>query len=64
MSYSQSHFELVQLMSSGIYEFWKYWVRDRKYYEAKVIEENSSASPEPLSLMSNVFFVFIILITS
>jgi len=59
ISYSQSHFELTQLMASGIYNYWKYWLRDRTYLEAKLRKDDS---PVPLSLRSNVFFVFVILI--
>jgi len=61
ISYSQPRAELVQLMSSGIYQFWKYWLRDRNYIESQLKTE-STAPPEPLSLSSNVAFVFIILI--
>jgi len=48
-------------MSSGIYQFWKYWLRDRNYIESQRRVE-STALPEPLTLSSNVAFVFVILI--
>jgi len=56
----QSKIELVRLINAGIYQFWKYWLRDRKYIvsELKLVDP----PPEPLSLGSNVFFVFVILI--
>jgi len=50
---------LVRLMASGIYQFWKYWLRDRKYIESKLRTE-STALPDPLTLRSNVAFVFVI----
>jgi len=52
--------KLINLMMTGIYSFWKYWLRDRKYIEAELKLMNSP--PTPLSLSSNVFFVFVILI--
>jgi len=61
ISYSQPMIELTQMTTSGIYQFWKYWLRDRQYKEAKLRDENL-ASPHPLSLSSNVFFIFVILI--
>jgi len=61
ISYSQTKTELVQLMSSGIYQFWKYWIRDRKVVEAKLKEE-ATAFPGPLALKSNVSFTFVLLI--
>jgi len=61
ISYGQPEAELVQLMASGIYQFWKYWLRDRKYLEFK-LKADSTAPPEPLSLSSNVAFVFVVLI--
>jgi len=57
-SYSQPKIELVRLMSSGIYRFWKYWIRDRKYIEFKLREEQSS-TPKTLSISSNLGFVFV-----
>jgi len=61
ISFSQPRFELVQLMQSGVYQFWKYWLRDRKYLESKLKDEHK-ASPKPLTLSSNATFVFVILI--
>jgi len=48
-SYSQPRAKLVRLTASGIYEFWKYWLRERKYLESEVKEENLD-SPDPLGL--------------
>jgi len=48
-------------MATGVYQFWKYWLRDRKYIEANLKAESNS-SPNPLSLSSNAAFVFVILI--
>jgi len=61
ISYSQPKSELVRLMTSGIYQFWKYWLRDRQYLESKLREE-SRDSPDPLSLRYNISFIFVILI--
>jgi len=61
ISYSQPRAELVQLMASGIYQFWRYWLRDRTPMEFKLTYEDT-VMPEPLSLNSNVAFVFVILI--
>jgi len=61
ISYSQPHREFVQLMASGIYQFWKYWLRDRKSIEPKLKFDNT-AQPDALALTSNVAFVFVILI--
>jgi len=48
-------------MASGIYQFWKYWLRDRKFIETKLRSENL-AEPELLTLSSNVSFVYVIFI--
>jgi len=48
-------------MTHGIYQFWKYWLRDRQYIESHLKEE-STKPPEALSLSSNVFFVFVVLV--
>jgi len=61
ISFSQPQFELVLLMERGVYQFWKYWLRDRKYLESKLKDEHK-ASPEPLTLSSNATFVFVMLI--
>jgi len=58
-NYNQPKTELVQLMASGIYHFWKYWLRDRKFSVSK-LKEKHTALPHPLSLGSNLAFVFII----
>jgi len=58
ITYSQARAELVQLMASGIYQFWKYWIRDRPSIESKLKLE-STAPPDRLSLQSNVTFVFL-----
>jgi len=60
-SYNQLPIELVQLMASGIYQFWKFWIRDRPYIVSQLKEE-ANASPERLSLTSNLSFVFVVLI--
>jgi len=60
-SYNQPQTELVQLMTTGIYQFWKYWLRDRRYTAAKLRLEVIASSPQPLSLSSNVAFIFVIL---
>ena len=52
--------ELVRLISTGIYQFWRYWLRDRQYIVAKLKYEHN-ARPMPLSLGSNAAFVFVIL---
>jgi len=59
-SQSQSQIELIRLMTSGIYQFWKYWIRDREYIESEL--KLMDPPPVALSLGSNVFFIFIILI--
>jgi len=59
--YGQPQIEMVRLMTSGIYQFWKYWLHDRKYIETQ-LKENSAVQPQPLSLSSNLAFVFIILV--
>jgi len=61
LSYDQEHHDLTRIVTCGIYQFWKYWLRDRKFIEFKVRDEDL-ASPEPLSLHSNVAFMFVILI--
>jgi len=61
ISYSQPKFELDQLMCSGIYHFWKYWIRDGKSI-VENLKKESNDSPDPLSLESNVAFIFVILI--
>jgi len=61
ITYSQPYRELVQLMAGGIYQFWKYWIRDRKFIEAQLKDENL-AEPEPLSLSSKVSFMYVVLI--
>jgi len=49
-------------MSSGIYQFWKYYLlRDRKDVESK-LEYECTAQPEALTLSSNVPFIFVVLI--
>jgi len=58
-SYSQTRQVLIRFMNHGIYSFWKYWLRDRKYIVSKLKMENRP--PIPLSLGSNVFFVFVII---
>jgi len=62
VSYCQPRTELVQLQSSGIYQFWKYWIQDRKFNEL-TLKEEAKATPQPLSLNSNMSFTFVILIT-
>jgi len=48
-------------MAAGIYQFWKYWLRDRKYIVLKLkVEQN--AKPVAISMISNVDFTFVILI--
>jgi len=61
ITYSYPRHELVQLMASGIYQFWKYWLRDRKFIETQLKNENL-AEPEPLALSSKVSFMYIVLI--
>jgi hypothetical protein len=61
LSYDQEHHDLTRMVIGGIYQVWKYWLRDRKFLEFKVKDEDL-ASPEPLSLHSNVAFMFVILI--
>jgi len=60
ITYCQPQIELVELMTTGIYQFWKYWIRDRKYIESKLKDE-SSDQLKPLSLNSNIPLVFVIL---
>jgi len=62
ITYSQLQAELIQLMTGGIYQFWKYWLRDRKYFESKLKESRDSPEPIPLSLRSSVSFMFVILL--
>jgi len=52
---------MVKLISGGIYQFWRYWIRDRKFIESKLKAEDTTET-EPLSLGSNVTFIFIVLI--
>jgi len=59
ITYSQQGIELVRLMTSGVCQFWKYWLRDRQHIESKL--KASTAPPEPLSLSSNVSFIFVVL---
>jgi len=60
-SYSQPRAELVQLMATGIYQFWKYWLHDSRYIVSRQkFEEN--ANPLAISMSSNVTFVFVILV--
>jgi len=61
ISYSQPQAVLVQFISSGIHQFWMYWLRDRKQKQHSLMTEGGSG-PVPLSLGSNIFFVFVILI--
>jgi len=61
ISYSQARDELVRLMGSGIYQFWKYWNRDRYYILMKLKHKISSESPNTISLSSNAAFVLVIL---
>jgi len=58
---NQKQTELIQLIASGIYQFWKYWLRDRKYIESK-LKHDLNNSVEALSLNSNVTFVYVILV--
>jgi len=59
ITYSQPYIELVQLMAAGIYQFWRYWIRDRKLYLQTMKEETTP--PQPLSIRSSTCFIFIIL---
>jgi len=60
ISYSQPRTQLIQLMNSGIYQFWKYWLRDRTFLESKR-KTDAHDSPDPLSLRSCASFMFIVL---
>jgi len=54
--------ELIQLIASGIYQFWKYWLRDRNYLESKLKLDLNPPVVEALSLSSSVTFVYVILV--
>jgi len=60
ISYNQPRVELVQLMAAGIYQFWRYWLRDRKHFETE-LKEAAQDSSYPLSLRSNASFMFVVL---
>jgi len=56
---NQCRERLISFVMSGIYQFWKYWLRDRKYIESEL--QLLNPLPIPLSLRSNIFIVFVIL---
>jgi len=58
---NQRQIELIRLISSGIYQFWKYWLRDRKYIELK-LKHDLNDVVEALSLSSCVTFVYVVLV--
>jgi len=61
ISYSQTQLELIRLIASGIYQFWKYWLRDRQPILSKLKFE-SRAEPNALSLTTSVSFVLVVLL--
>jgi len=60
-SYNHARAELILFVSRGIYQFWKYWFRDRKYVESKLLYE-STVQPEALTRSTNVAFIFVVLV--
>jgi len=59
--HSQPYFRLVQLIASGIYDHWKYWLRERKGLKDSISDYLRGTEPVALSRKSNVFFVFYLL---
>jgi len=56
ISFNEMQFQLTQLQASGIYQFWKYWLRGRQFELPKL---KHSDDPVPLTLDANIFFVFV-----
>jgi len=62
--HTSPYFRMVQLMSSGIYKYWQYWLQlqEAEYKNKKWSSQGQGLKISALSSKSNLFFVFYILL--